>query len=338
MDNLDKLHAEQDEFIRNVFSEDKIVSQPVLKDFTTYIENSNIKAKKYSHKQVRLIFILLLLLIISVGTNIYFAISKNKPIENSLEDSKISNTLETNTLDDIKKSENKTNTANTSDVEISNTVTNTSIPTATVTPKDEESDLSDINLDEIRSLVESYSVGINRISSDTNNLESNTILLFIAKDYFDNKPSKSSLKIDAIYAATAENIHKYLTELTGNDYSNIEYIPSFNNYIGYTRSSKSYTLGPNSSTITKEKYTCSNVEIKEKINDIYTIKADVTRTVDDVETNYELELQLKINSNYTYQKYNVKSLKAKNTSFYPDNTVRLIDQNDMPIEEDGKKG
>ena len=45
MDNLDRLHEEQDKLIKNVFQEDKIVSQPVFEDFTNYIENSNIKAK-----------------------------------------------------------------------------------------------------------------------------------------------------------------------------------------------------------------------------------------------------------------------------------------------------
>ena len=215
---------------------------------------------------------------------------------------------------------------------------NSSTVTATViTSKEDSSDYSDINLDEIRALIENYSVGINRIVADPNNLESNTILLFIAKDYFDNKPSNSSLTIDTTFAATAENIHKYLGELTGNDYSNTEYIKSFNNYIGYVSSSKSYTFGPDSSIITREKYSCSDVKIKEKINDVYTVTANVTRTIDEQETNYEVELKIKINDDYTYQKYNIKELKAKNASFYPDNTVRLIDQNDVVVEDEDKK-
>ena len=89
--------------------------------------------------------------------------------------------------------------------------------------------------------------------------------------------------------------------------------------------------------ITREKYSCSDVKIKEKINDVYTVTANVTRTIDEQETNYEVELKIKINDDYTYQKYNIKELKAKNASFYPDNTVRLIDQNDVVVEDEDKK-
>lgn len=340
MDNLDRLHNEQDKFIKDVFQEDKIVSQPVFKDFTNYIENSNIKAKKYTYKQRKIIFLLIVLLILSVGFNIYLAIFKNYKTENLTEtimDNSANSITNTNVLDE-EKNENEIDD-NTSSNTFSNTTNseNSSPLTATVTPKEDNEDLSDINLDELSALIENYSLGINRIVSDPNNLESNTILLFIAKNYFDNKPSNSSLTIDTTFAATAENIHKYLEELTGNDYSNIDYIKSFNNYIGYVASSKSYTFGPDSSTITREKYTCSDVEVKEKINDVYTVTAKVTRTIDEQETNYEVELKLKINDEYTYQKYNIKELKAKNTSFYPDNTVRLIDQNDVVVEDEDKK-
>ncbi len=336
MDNLDKLHEEQDQFIRNVFQEDKIVSQPVFEDFTNYIEKSNIKAKKYTYTQRKLIFLLILLLMLSVGFNIYLAIFKNDNLESSKKIIDNSANLNTNILEET-ENEVSENTSTNAISNSTNTTENSSTVIATVTPpKENSSDYSDINLDEIKALIENYSVGINRIVSDTNNLESNTILLFIAKDYFDNKPSNSSLTVDTTFAATAENIHKYLEELTGNDYSNTEYIKSFNNYIGYVSSSKSYTFGPDSSTITREKYTCSDVEIKEKINDVYTVTANVTRTIDEQETNYSIELKVKINDNYTYQKYNVKELNAKNTSFYPDNTIRLIDQNDVVVEEDDK--
>lgn len=339
MDNLDRLHEEQDRLIKNVFQEDKIVSQPVFEDFTNYIENSNIKAKKYTYTQRKIIFLLILLLILSVGFNIYLAIFKNDKIENS--EKILDNSANSNT-NIFKETENEFSN-NTSVNKIANSINvenkeNSSTVTATViTSKEDSSDYSDINLDEISTLIENYSVGINRIVADPNNLESNTILLFIAKDYFDNKPSNSSLTIDTTFAATAENIHKYLGELTGNDYSNTEYIKSFNNYIGYVSSSKSYTFGPDSSIITREKYSCSDVKIKEKINDVYTVTANVTRTIDEQETNYEVELKIKINDDYTYQKYNIKELKAKNASFYPDNTVRLIDQNDVVVEDEDKK-
>lgn len=339
MDKFQKLHDEQDKFIKEVFSKDKIVSQPVLEDFTEYIENSTIKVNKYTYKQKKLTAFLSILLILSIASNLYLAFtptSKNEEstnLNNNFENT--INNLEHDELNEFEEFENNLpNTSSTpSKTDVEN---NSSTSTTIVTPKDNTKDNSfdNINLDELRSLIQSYSLGINRLSTDTENLESNTILLFIAKEYFDNRPSTSSLSNNTIYASTAENIHKYLEELTGNDYSDIDYIPSYNNYIGYTPSSKAYVFGPNSSTITKEKYECTDVKITQEINDVYTALAKITRTVDDVKTNYDIEITFELNSNYTYQKYNIKSLKSRNTSFYPDNTVRLISQSDVVIEED----
>ena len=74
MDNFDKLHAEQDAFIKGIFHEDKIVSQPVLDSFEQYLEKTKIKADKYTHKQKRIILLLIILLLISVGYNIYLTL------------------------------------------------------------------------------------------------------------------------------------------------------------------------------------------------------------------------------------------------------------------------
>ena len=75
----------------------------------------------------------------------------------------------------------------------------------------------DVNIDELKEFFQKYSLGIQRISFEEETLESNTILLFIAKEYFDSKSNKSSLNVDTNYAATLENVHKYLSELTGKD-------------------------------------------------------------------------------------------------------------------------
>ena len=70
-------------------------------------------------------------------------------------------------------------------------------------------------------------------------------------------------------------MHKYLTELTGNDYSNVPYISAYSNYIGYSTTSKTYLLGKDYNTITKEKYECSNLEITDNKDGLYTAKANV---------------------------------------------------------------
>lgn len=324
MNNFDKLHAEQDEFIKKVFQEDKIVSQPVLDNFTSYIENSNIKVKRYSYKQRNIIFLLLILLIISVGYNIYLIAFKN---DTSSSDSYSQNDNSTINIEENIDNENNStlknitnSTANTS----KNETNNVTVANITLSEKNNRT-YSEINVYELEDFIEEYSVGIERISYDKENLESNTILLLIAKKYFDTKSNKSSLSIDTTYASSIENIHTYLSELTGKDYSNVDHISSYNNYIGYASSSNSYIYGKDYTNISKEIYDCSEVTVIDEENDIYTAAAKVTRTVDEEKTDYEITFTFKVNENYTYQKYNILSLKAKNTSFSRDNTIHLVD-------------
>jgi hypothetical protein len=327
MNNFDKLHQEQDEFIKKKFQEDKITSQPVFDDFTNYIEHTNIKQKKYTYKQRKIVILLLILLIISICINIFLASRSYEDSATTENTSIYSNTLENSNAESntiTNTTENKvSNTENsvTVDIDKSNSVQNTSKSetiNATIT------NFSDVDLDELKITIEAYSYAIQRVSYDEDNLESNTILLLIAKRYFDSNSPKNSSQI-AKYAQTAENVHTYLKELTGKDFSNVDYIQSYNNYIGYTQSSKSYVYGKDYSTITKESYTCSDLKINNQSGDTFTAEAEVTRLLDDKQTNYKLTFTFKINENYTYQKYCITSLKSKNTSFYPDNTVHFVD-------------
>jgi len=334
VDNFNKLHQEQDDFIKKTLQQDKVVNQPILDNFATYIEHSNIKVKKKSSPLKYFILLPILIIILLC----IFLVNKNlfiKPADN-LESLSSSNT--TSTKNTLINTTNKTSN-NSIKNEVKNTLVNTTnsisnnVIVADLTPtKNNSYNSQEFDLEELKTLIESYSVGIQRLT-DKETLEGNTILLFIAKEYFDSNSSKTSLKVDTKYAATLDNMHTYLTELTGKDYSNIDVIPSYNNYIGYSQATKSYIFGKDSSIITNEKYECSDLEITDESNGIYTVSSSVTRTVEDIKTNYQITLEFKINSNYTYQKFNVKSLKAKNTSFYPDNTVHLIDKSSI-IEED----
>lgn len=348
MNNFDELHKEQDEFIKNTLKEDKVISQPVLDNFTNYIENSNIKVKKYTHKQKNIFILVIIILTILVITVSFTLLNKptftsEKPntdlflsntVENKIEN-KVSNSItnESNTSS-TNTSENKSKDTNSIMVEIeSNTTSTNSIIVSNQTKKPDNLNLSDEDLKELQKLIESYSIGIKRISYDEETLESNTILLLIAKEYFDSHSSKSSLKVDTTYAATLENMHKYLTELTGNDYSNVPYISAYSNYIGYSTTSKTYLLGKDYNTITKEKYKCSNLEITDNKDGLYTAKANVIRTLNKENTKYEITFDFKINTNYTYEKFNIESLKARNISLYNDNTVHLVEQPNI-VEED----
>ena len=195
-----------------------------------------------------------------------------------------------------------------------------------LTIDENNNDIDDINLDELKALIEQYGIGIQRIDYLYENLESNTALLFIAKKYFDSNSSKSSLTVDTKYASTATNFHKYLSELTGKKYKDIEYIKSYSNYIGYSSKSKSYVLGKDSSIITNENYVCTAIEVIDKQDDLYTARAIIRRTANDIKTIYQITFNFKINTEYEYQKYQILSLNAINSSFYPDNTVHLVEQ------------
>lgn len=280
---------------------------------------------KKSKIQLFILIILIIILIVAVVLNIYLLMSKkdnNKNIAET-ENVNIAQNISENNLNQTDYTTNNTNTTNT----FSNSLDISNINSVVV-------DFTDgLDTEELRKFMEMYSVGIQRISFDEENLESNTILLFIAKQYFDSNTNKSSLEINTNYAATVENVHKFLSELTGKDYSNVEYIPSYANYIGYISSSKSYIFGSDYNNIKREIYNCSDLSIINEDNGLYTATAKVSRTIDKEVTNYELTFTFTINQNFTYAKYCIKSLKIKNTSFYPDNTIHLIDNVQEETEE-----
>ncbi len=276
---------------------------------------------KVSKKQLIILFILIIVLLVAVGLNVYilaFKKESNSSEQNNTSNStsakteNISNETSENTVDNSVNSNSTIDVSNTSSIVIDFT--------------------DDVELSELYALMENFSVGIQRVSLDEENLESNTILLFIAKKYFDSHSNKSSLEINTKYAPTVENIHQYLTELTGHNYKDQERIQSYTNYIGYSKSTQSYMFGKDYSTITKESYRCVTLSIiDEKDDGTYTAKADIIRTIDKEETNYEVTFDFTVNQNYTYEKYCIKSLQVKNTSFYPDNTLHLVDTS---VEED----
>ena len=355
MDNFDKLHAEQDAFIKGIFHEDKIVSQPVLDSFEQYLEKTKIKADKYTHKQKRIILLLIILLLISVGYNIYLTlfprtakpeIEEKDPIssssvllDNEEDNSEIDDVIEVDRneiTDDTNTNVIDTNTAidNTQTNTVANTVENTTvenevtnnviIANVTKVPTVEKDYTNEFNVEEFTKTLEKYALGINRIKDNNEDLESNTILLAITKNYFNTHSNASGMNVDTKYAQTVANMHKYIEELTGKDLPE-KHLPSYNNIIGYALSTKSYLYGKDINILQKEAYKVSDLKVAEKSKDgTYHATAKITRTLDYIDTVYEVDIDFKINSEYTYQPYSILSLKAKNTSFYPDNTVHFV--------------
>lgn len=293
------------------------------------------KQKKKNHiLAIILIIILLITIILNINILIKQKNNQNTPQTQNRIIEVVSDKKTTNKTDNSSNIANQSNSTienKTSNI-IKNEITNTVSQNISNTDSIVVDFTDDLNMNEVKHLIENYAVGIQRISFEEENLESNTILLFIAKEYFDSNSNKSTLEINTNFAPTATNIHKYLSELTGKDYSNVEYIDTYKNYISYANNSKSYVYGKNYNDITKEIYKCTNIELLNDDNGLYTAKANIIRTVNNQDTNYEITFTFTVNSNYTYEKYCIKSLKVKNTSFYPDNTVHLVDTSS--IEED----
>lgn len=359
MDGLKKLHDTQDEFIKKTLQEDKVVSQEIFDNFSTNMNKTNIKVKKYTYKQQNIIYFLLLLLTISVGLNIYLTVVKGTPITitnifqpaqdytSKQDESDFENKVSENNQNIAENNINNTvnNIVNTTTsnniqvdpiVSVSNTVVEDSTSTIknevpydiVIVPetKDPEPIIPpEIDIDQIKTFVNQFAIGINKLDlEDPENLESNTILLYIAQQFFSKQSNSSaSLSVNTDYASSNTNFHKFLSEFTANDYSNIDYIKSYNNYIGYISRSKAYVYGNDYSTLSKEKYQCDSVTITNKENDIYTAIANVSRTYGEEKTGYEIKFKFKINNNSKYQKYKLLSLNSKLVSGDVETIVHL---------------
>ena len=222
-----------------------------------------------SNKLKIFLFIVLFIIIVLVLASVYFLVfnqeSKNviqEPTQNIIQNEVQVEADDKNETDTENIISNTTNTIqNVTSVNLSNTVESNST---------EEIDDTGVNINELKKLMESYAIGIHRISYSGENLESNTILLLLAKQYFDtNSNKKNSLKVDSKYATTVEIMHKYLTELTGNNYNNIEYLSSYKNYIGYASSNRAYVYGKDISQLKNEEYECPKLELTNEENGIY---------------------------------------------------------------------
>lgn len=276
-----------------------------------------------SNKSKLLIIILLfIIIIITIFSVCFLVFSKNKqsiPSNNSFQNETLTEN-ENIVSNEIAYKNTTSNTTNTqvTKVDLSNETNSTSTEII--------SNNSEASVDELKKLLINYSVGIQRIKYGGETLESNTILLFLAKQYFEGSSNKkNSLKVDTTYASTVTNIHKYLTELTGTNYNSIQSINSYKNYVGYSVGTNSYEYGVDISILKNEEYECPKLELTEEKDGVYTAKGEVIRIANNEETVYDITLTFQINPNYTYQKYHIISLKSANKSFYPDNTVHLIE-------------
>lgn len=353
-----------DESIKTIFKSDTSFGKTVFNNFSKYFYSANIEQQKYSYKQKNIFILIIVILLLitfsyilkvippkeNANSNVTFKNTTNiekinkgsfNPKFENTENNKISNKPTTilESLNEVtvnnSTSNAQTSISNKNQNKVTNTTPHTPIKTTTTnTTSNTQVSNSPFEESDLEVFIENYAIGIERISYEEETLESNTILLYIAEQYFSTKSNKSSLNIDTTYATTSTNIHKYLSEITNTDYTKVDRIKAYNNYIRYSASSKSYLYGTDYSILVKENYDCYDLSILDKTDDIYTAQAKVTRTLDNQQTNYDISFTFKLNTNYTYEKFKILSLKAKNTSFTTDNTVHFVD---IPTEEDEKK-
>ena len=259
-----KIDSSFDEYIKNTVSKDEFFDIYTQDEINRYINKSTIKVMKYTYKQRKLIAVLIILLIVSVGYNIYQAFFKENTVDTVTPTSTqtVETEKETPVKNEVKKDKDKEeekenkvkeevventveveNTTVENTVEISNTIANTA--SANLVKRDIVVS-KDVDLNELEAYLQNYyCVGLNRINYEEDTLESNTALLLIAYKYFSQISAKNMTSPDISYAQTTENYHKYLSELTGKDYSRYTSIRSYTNVIGYLGSSKSYAPGDN---------------------------------------------------------------------------------------------
>lgn len=250
----------------------------------------------------------------------------------------LDNTVDDNTIADNTIADNTVvDNTNTVDSDKKNEVTNTveaepkPEPAKNPEPAAPTQTFDEINITQVKGFVNQFAIGINKLHlDDPSNLESNTILLYIAQQYFSRQSTSSgSLSVNTDYASSTTNFHKFLNEFTANDYTNVGHVKSYSNYIGYISRSKAYVYGEDYSDLAKEQYVCEDVTIINKENDVYTAKANVSRTYinekDETEKNgYEITFTFKVNNNYKYQKYKLLSLSSKVVSGDIETVVNLI--------------
>lgn len=360
----------QDDIIKKAFSDDRYINQIIFDDFNAYLKGSKLKVKKFSSAQRILIKVLVLLILLTIAIiaiitalggfsqkqenpskNTQNSTSNTQLVNNSEEKDENVTTNESNTNTENTNIVNETNTNKTNTLTNTNTNTNSSntstentqntsnttnsIYSISNVTKSEVTDYSDqVDIEELTKFIEDCSIGIERLNLTSENLESNTILLFIAKQYFDSNANNATLDINTNLASTKQNIHKYLSELTGKKYQNNNYIRSFNNYIGYTSASDSYKYGSDIGILRNETYTVSDVKVTNEFDNVFTSTANVTRKLNGEKTKYQVTVVFELNEDYTYQQFCLKSIKAKNMSVYPDNTIHLIDVAPQVEEDD----
>lgn len=341
---------EKDEFIRKSLNNDKVMASgeeaknKVKKD----IDVSKIKQKKYTIGERRFIKFLGIILVVSLASNAYLIKSRNNKNILDNKTSNISNSLASVDMPEIEdKIENRVIKNNNTNI-VKNVVSKNTINTVKENTVEEEKNNSyvlpetDIDEEVLKEELTNYCISIGRFGEDANDLEKNTIILLIANNFFNTKfSSNTGLNISSSnkYAMTADNVHKFINELTVIKVE--KHLNSYVNYMKYNDTSKFYSSGEKSPELKKEKYEISNLEIISDLNEEYVLTADIHRKSvikieernkatreEEIEADYSLNATVSPNENYTYVPYVIKKFEATLKPSQQDNINRLVDVED----------
>lgn len=302
MDNFNN----NDNKIRNTLSQDKYITDSNKNTINNYIPNEKVKPKKVSQAQKNFIIFLLIIILLLVALILYLYENKS--------DTKLSDSPKEkeNSIELIDKTINQnTNLSETSNLENENRISS------------EVSNSNTFAIEDFKNFLNYYGYAINRLSNLNNDeLEKNTIYVYMAMKYFDSQASKSSglNTMNTQFAKNVENVNKFIYDISKIQIT--EPLATYEDYVTYSGYSKSYEYGKNSNIL--EQYKCTNAKIESTTNDGYNVIAQISRITADSTINYEVSINVQLNEDYSYVPYYITSIVPKNLTEDFDTTFHLI--------------
>lgn len=306
MNNFNNNNNNNDNKIRNTLSQDKYITDSNKNTINNYIPNEKVKPKKVSQAQKNFIIFLLIIILLLVALILYLYENKS--------DTKLS--------DSPKEKENsialvdKTINQNTNSSEISN-LTNENLVSSEV------SNSNTFAIEDFKNFLNYYGYAINRLSNLNNDeLEKNTIYVYMAMKYFDSQASKSS-GLDTMntqFAKNVENVNKFIYDISKLQIT--EPLATYEDYVTYSGYSKAYEYGKNSNIL--EQYKCTDAKIESNTDNGYNVIAQISRITSDSTINYEVSINVQLNKDYSYVPYYITSIVPTNLTEDFDTTFHLI--------------
>ena len=306
MNNFNNNNNNNDNKIRNTLSQDKYITDSNKNTINNYIPNEKVKPKKVSQAQKNFIIFLLIIILLLVALILYLYENKS--------DTKLS--------DSPKEKENsialvdKTINQNTNSSEISN-LENENLVSSEV------SNSNTFAIEDFKNFLNYYGYAINRLSNLNNDeLEKNTIYIYMAMKFFDSQASKSS-GLDTMntqFAKNVENINKFIYDISKIQVT--EPLATYEDYVTYSGYSKAYEYGKNSNIL--EQYKCTDAKIESNTDNGYNVIAQISRITSDSTVNYEVSINVQLNKDYSYVPYYITSIVPTNLTEDFDTTFHLI--------------